>query len=127
MDMTTTRLIVTSPQECMRITETLSRFGDRWTLPVVVSLHDGTLRFNQIRREVSGISQQMLTRTLRALERDGMVSRTVHPTTPPKVDYTLTPLGQSLAGEAVRLGIWAQTHREEIDAHRERFDREQES
>ncbi|MCW2385548.1 MULTISPECIES: winged helix-turn-helix transcriptional regulator [unclassified Sphingobium] len=126
MDMTTTRLTVTSHKECMRITQTLARFGDRWTLPVVAALGDGTMRFNQIRREVSSISQQMLTRTLRALERDGMVNRTVHPTTPPQVDYALTPLGHSLAREAIRLGRWAQMHREEIDAHRERFDRLQE-
>jgi Predicted transcriptional regulators len=126
MDMTTTHLTVTSHKECMRITQTLARFGDRWTLPVVAALVDGTMRFNQIRREVSGISQQMLTRTLRTLERDGMVSRTVHPTTPPQVDYALTPLGQSLAREAIRLGKWAQLHQDEIDAHRAQFDHQQE-
>lgn len=123
MDMTTT-LTVTSEKECMRVVETLSRLGDRWTLPLVATLGDGGKRFNQIRRDVSGISQQMLTRTLRALERDGMVSRTVHPTTPPQVEYALTPLGHSLATEAIRLGNWALAHREQIDAHRGAFDRQ---
>jgi DNA-binding HxlR family transcriptional regulator len=123
MDMTTT-LTVTSEKECTRVVETLARLGDRWTLPLVATLGDGTKRFNQIRRDIAGISQQMLTRTLRTLERDGMVSRTVHPTTPPQVEYALTPLGHSLAEEAVRLGNWALTHREQIDAHRDRFDRQ---
>lgn len=123
MDMTTP-LTVTSEKECMRVVETLSRLGDRWTLPLVATLGDGGKRFNQIRRDVSGISQQMLTRTLRALERDGMVSRTVHPTTPPQVEYALTPLGHSLATEAIRLGNWALAHREQIDAHRGAFDRQ---
>lgn len=123
MDMTTT-LTVTSEKECLRVVETLSRLGDRWTLPLVATLGDGGKRFNQIRRDVSGISQQMLTRTLRALERDGMVSRTVHPTTPPQVEYALTPLGHSLATEAIRLGNWALAHREQIDAHRGAFDRQ---
>lgn len=123
MDMTTT-LTVTSEKECLRVVETLSRLGDRWTLPLVATLGDGGKRFNQIRRDVSGISQQMLTRTLRTLERDGMVSRTVHPTTPPQVEYALTPLGHSLATEAIRLGNWALAHREQIDAHRGAFDRQ---
>lgn len=123
MDMTTT-LTVTSEKECLRVVETLSRLGDRWTLPLVATLGDGGKRFNQIRRDVSGISQQMLTRTLRALERDGMVSRTVHPTTPPQVEYALTALGHSLATEAIRLGNWALAHREQIDAHRGAFDRQ---
>jgi DNA-binding HxlR family transcriptional regulator len=123
MDMTTP-LTVTSEKECMRVVETLARLGDRWTLPLVATLGDGAKRFNQLRREIGGISQQMLTRTLRGLERDGMVSRTVHPTTPPQVEYALTPLGHSLAEEAVRLGQWALAHREQIDVHRTRFDRE---
>ncbi|MBY8826279.1 winged helix-turn-helix transcriptional regulator [Sphingomonas colocasiae] len=109
-------------RNCMRVSELLGRIGDRWTLPVVVTLNGGPLRFNAIRRAITGISQQMLTRTLRALERDGMVSRTVHPSVPPQVEYALTPLGLSLAEEAARLGRWMQTHLAEIDGHRAAFD-----
>ncbi|MDE8650858.1 winged helix-turn-helix transcriptional regulator [Novosphingobium album (ex Liu et al. 2023)] len=110
------------PGECRQLAGMLSRIGDRWTLPVVVSLREEALRFNQLRRVVGGISQQMLTRTLRALERDGMVRRTVHPTVPPQVEYALTTLGISLAAEALRIGSWIQAHRDEIDAHRQRYD-----
>lgn len=107
---------------CGRIGELLAKIGDRWTLPVVVTLHDGPLRFNAVRRAVTGISQQMLTRTLRALERDGMVDRTVYPTVPPQVEYALTPLGRSLAEEAFRLGTWVQAHLPLIDSYRAQFD-----
>ncbi|WP_184050931.1 winged helix-turn-helix transcriptional regulator [Sphingobium lignivorans] len=110
--------------ECMRITQLLGRLGDRWTLPVVVALSEGSLRFNQIRRVVDGISQQMLTRTLRALQRDGMVTRTVHPTVPPQVEYALTAMGHSLAKEGERLGQWVLAHLAEIDGHRARYDEE---
>jgi len=106
----------------MRVSALLGRLADRWTLPVVVTLAEGALRFNQIRRAVTGISQQMLTRTLRALERDGMVSRTVHPTVPPQVEYDLTPLGHSLAEQGMLLGKWLQSNLAEIDGHREQFD-----
>jgi len=123
MDMTTP-LIVQSERQCMRVIETLARLGDRWTLPVVVTLSEETMRFNQIRRAIEGISQQMLTRTLRTLERDGMISRVVHPTTPPQVEYALTPLGLALAEQAMRLGQWALAHESEIDEHRARFDRQ---
>ena len=111
-----------TPQQCGRIGEVLSRIGDRWTLPVTVTLREGPVRFNQIRRTVPGISQQMLTRTLRALERDGMVIRTVHPTVPPQVDYALTALGRGLADEAIRLGSWVNGHLGEIEANRALFD-----
>lgn len=119
MDMTVSHL---SHAECMKAGELLARIGDRWTLPVVVTLHEGPMRFNAIRRTVTGISQQMLTRTLRALERDGMIDRTVHPTAPPQVEYALTPLGVSLAGEGLRLGSWVRAHLPVIDDHRARFD-----
>ncbi len=109
-------------QNCGAIAGHLARFGDRWTLPVVVTLREGPLRFNQLRRAVAGISQQMLTRTLRALERDGMVSRTVHPTVPPQVEYALTELGISLAEQGVQLGGWVQTHIDEIERYRGAFD-----
>jgi len=109
-------------EECRNIAGHLSWIGGRWTLPVVVTLGDGTLRFNQLKRAVSGISQQMLTRTLKDLERDGMVSRTVHPTVPPQVEYTLTALGQSLAQQAIQLGGWVLANRSAIEDHRQGFD-----
>ncbi|MCS0495745.1 helix-turn-helix transcriptional regulator [Ancylobacter sp. MQZ15Z-1] len=111
-----------SHHECTQIGELLGRIGDRWTLRVAVALNDGPLRFNRIRRAVEGISQQMLTRTLKALERDGMVTRTVHPTVPPQVEYKLTPLGLSLAAEGMRLGSWVREHLSEIDTRRAEFD-----
>ncbi|NIJ19345.1 DNA-binding HxlR family transcriptional regulator [Sphingomonas naasensis] len=109
-------------ERCIAIARHLAWIGDRWTLPVVVTLDDGPLRFNQLRRAVSGISQQMLTRTLRGLERDGIVSRTVHPTVPPQVEYALTPLGNSLADQARQLGGWVQTNLPALTANRAAFD-----
>ena len=108
--------------ECARVVDLLGRIGDRWTLRVAVALSPQPLRFNQLRRVVTGISQQMLTRTLRSLERDGMVRRTVIPTVPPQVEYELTALGQSFAGEGIRLGSWAADNLVEIARMREAFD-----
>jgi DNA-binding HxlR family transcriptional regulator len=85
----------------------------------------GAQRFNALRRAIDGISQRMLTRTLRNLERDGLVSRMVTPTVPPRVDYELTPLGHSLVEPVGALSEWAVAHREIMAAARERFDREQ--
>ena len=85
-------------------------------------LGDGPMRFNELRRAIDGISQRMLTRTLRGLERDGLVSRSVMASVPPRVDYALTELGQSLKEPVGLLGQWAVTHRETISAARERFD-----
>ena len=96
--------------DCDAVSEVLGRVGDRWTVLVVVVLRDQPRRFNDLKRQVHGISQQMLTRTLRALERDSLVSRTVHPSTPPQVEYALTELGRSLC-EAVRpVADWAVAH-----------------
>jgi DNA-binding HxlR family transcriptional regulator len=89
---------------------------------VVAHLGDGPKRFSEIRRQVSSISQRMLTLTLRGLERDGLVTRTVFPTIPPRVDYELTPLGLSLLPPVAALGDWARTHQGEIEAARKRFD-----
>src|ERR1700733_16190049 len=83
-------------QCCKPIRETLSRVGDKWSLLIVSILSDTPLRFNELRRRIDGISQRMLTRTLRELERDGLVTRTVTPTTPPSVEYELTDLGHTL-------------------------------
>lgn len=108
--------------ECSGVREILSRVGEKWTIQVVVALRLGPRRFNEIARQVSGISQQMLTRTLKTLERDGMVERTVHTSTPPRVEYSLTPLGQSLAENVRRLAEWAATQREIIEGNRLQYD-----
>ena len=79
--------------ECSRFSSVLSLIGDKWTVMIVMTLTERPRRFKTIRRTIGGISQQMLARTLRALERDGMVARTVHPTVPPQVEYALTDLG----------------------------------
>ena len=100
----------------------LSRVGDKWTVLIVKALEGKPRRFNELKREIGGISQQMLTRTLKTLERDGMVSRTVHPTVPPQVEYSLTELGHSLSEPVMRLGDWVGGHLDEIEANRDRYD-----
>jgi len=110
------------PTDCRTVTEILSRVGDKWSVQVVVQLGTGPKRFNELRRMVSGISQRMLTLTLRGLERDGLVTRTVFPTIPPRVDYQLTGLGCSLLKTVRALGDWAIENRDEILAARRRFD-----
>lgn len=107
---------------CRPVTDILSRVGDKWSVMIVMLLGPGPKRFNEIRRAINGISQRMLTLALRGLERDGLVTRTVFPTIPPRVDYELTPLGQSLRCPIDALGEWAFSHRDEIDAARARFD-----
>jgi DNA-binding HxlR family transcriptional regulator len=107
---------------CQTVTEVLARVGDKWSMQVVMQLGEGALRFNALRRAIDGISQRMLTRTLRNLERDGLISRTVTPSVPPRVDYALTPLGRSLVEPVSALGDWAIANREAIAAARERFD-----
>ena len=107
---------------CRPVTDILSRVGDKWSVMIVMLLGPGPRRFNEIRRAINGISQRMLTLTLRGLERDGLVTRTVTPSIPPRVDYELTPLGQSLRCPIDALGEWAFANREAIDAARARFD-----
>ena len=104
------------------IRDILDRLGDAWSVLVVLRLGAGPLRFNQLRRSVDGISQRMLTVTLRSLERDGLVSRTVFPTTPPQVEYALTDLGKSLHGPIGALSRWASENQAEINAARRRYD-----
>lgn len=111
-----------SPIRCRAVNDILARVGDKWSMQVVMNLSAGPMRFNELRRTVDGISQRMLTRTLRALERDGLVDRHVTPSTPPRVDYSLTALGRSLREPVAALGAWAMTHREAIDDSRCRFD-----
>jgi len=110
------------PTDCLTVTEILSRVGDKWSVQVVVQLGAGPKRFNELRRIVGGISQRMLTLTLRGLERDGLVARTVYPTIPPRVEYRLTELGCSLLATVKALGDWAIRNRDEILAARRRFD-----
>ncbi|WYW14320.1 helix-turn-helix domain-containing protein [Amycolatopsis coloradensis] len=96
--------------------------GDKWSILVIGQLRDQTLRFSELHRAVTGISQRMLTLTLRQLERDGLLTRTVHPDVPPRVDYALTPLGTTLLDSVTALGEWATTHRHEINDNRHRYD-----
>lgn len=111
-----------APSSCAGVAEVLKQIGDKWTVQVVVALHQQTRRFNEIKRHVPGISQQMLVRTLKALERDGMVKRTVRHTTPPQVEYSLTPVGLSLSKPVRQLTAWAIDHREIIRDSRQRYD-----
>lgn len=92
----------------------LNRIADKWTVLVVSSLEQGTKRFNSLQREIGGISQKMLTQTLRGLERDGLVSRTIYPTIPPKVEYTLTDLGRTLVGLVDAVRVWSEQHIENV-------------
>lgn len=104
------------------VRDVLSRIGDKWSVLVVAVLRVGSMRFNDLRRSIDGISQRMLTLTLRGLERDGLVKRTVTPTTPPRVDYALTRLGRTLLDPIMALADWAETNRTAIRSSRERFD-----
>lgn len=108
--------------DCKAISAVLARIGDKWTVLVVNFLGRGPRRFSEIRREVGGISQRMLTLTLRALERDGLVTRTVLPTNPPRVEYALTQLGFSLLEPVQALGTWAIDNQKTMEDARERFD-----
>jgi len=96
--------------------------GDKWTVLVVSMLGDGPMRFNELRHAIGGISQKMLTTTLRRLERDGFVTRTVFPTIPPRVDYELTGLGRELLVPVTALGDWARANIDRINGARDRFD-----
>jgi len=110
------------PEECRAVSEVLSRVGDKWTVLVVSTLGEGPKRFNELRRALGSISQRMLTLTLRALERDGLVTRTVFATVPPRVDYELTKLGRSLLEPVSTLGRWARKNRPAIQDARKLFD-----
>ena len=109
-------------EDCRAVSEVLQRIGDKWSLLVVRRLGDGPLRFNELRAAVGGISQKMLTTTLRTLERDGFVTRTVFPTIPPRVDYELTELGRELEVPVKGLAEWAIANMARISEARRRFD-----
>src|SRR5450432_1585633 len=110
------------PEDCRAVSEVLARVGDKWTVLVVSTLGGGRKRFNELRRALGSISQRMLTLTLRGLERDGLVTRTVFPTVPPRVDYELTKLGRSLLEPVSALGLWARKNRVVMQDARRRFD-----
>ena len=110
------------PEDCRAVSEVLSRVGDKWTVLVVSTLGDGPKRFNELRKALGSISQRMLTLTVRALERDGLVTRTAVATIPPRVTYELTKLGRSLLDPVNGLGLWARKNRGAIADARSRFD-----
>ncbi len=104
------------------VRDIIGKVADKWTMLILEALDEhGTLRFTQLGRTVGGISQKMLTQTVRRMEEDGLVKRTVHPVIPPRVDYELTPLGQSLGEAFCGVWLWAEEHREEIERARRAF------
>jgi DNA-binding HxlR family transcriptional regulator len=109
-------------EDCRAVSEILQRVGDKWTVLVVGKLGDGRMRFSELRAAVGGISQKMLTITLRGLERDGFVTRTQYPTIPPRVDYELTDLGFELLKPVNALGEWARKNTARVNEARQRFD-----
>ena len=109
-------------ESCPAVREVLHRVGDKWSVQIVALLGDGPMRFSELRRSIEGISQRMLTLTLRGLERDGLVTRTVFPEIPPRVDYELTRLGNTLLEPIQGLAEWADRHRTSIQDARARFD-----
>jgi DNA-binding HxlR family transcriptional regulator len=109
-------------EDCRAVASVLARVGDKWSVLVIMMLSDGPKRFNELKRMIEGISQRMLTLTLRGLERDGLVTRTVFPTIPPRVDYDLTDLGRGLRQPVLALGQWAMEHQTQIQDARMRFD-----
>ena len=111
---------------CPAVSAILSRIGDKWSVLIVMDLSSGPRRFNEIKRDVAGISQRMLTLTLRGLERDGLVARKVFDSVPPKVEYSLTALGRSLQGPVMALGEWAVANKVEIHAAQLAFERRME-
>jgi len=112
---------VSREQNCRTVSEILSRIGGKWTVLVISRLGGGPLRFGELKRQIDGISQKMLTSTLRDLEMDGMVNRTVTPVIPPRVDYELTPLGRDLLVPLRAIGEWAVSNRGRVLAARARF------
>ena len=101
----------------------LNRIADKWAVLVLGLLETETKRFSTLQREIGGISQKMLTQTLRGLERDGLIARTIYPTVPPRVEYTITPLGKTLVGLLAALRVWSETHIEEVQEAQNRYDK----
>ncbi len=113
--------------ECPKISQVLARVGEKWSVLIIIMLAGGPRRFSDLKRSIGGISQRMLTLCLRGLERDGLVRRTVFPVVPPRVEYELTALGQSLREPVTQLASWAKSHLAELDAARADFDRRTQS
>lgn len=101
----------------------LNRIADKWTVLVLGLLETETKRFGTLQRQIGGISQKMLTQTLRGLERDGLIARTVYPEVPPRVEYAITPLGKTLVGLLAALRVWSETHIEEVQEAQNRYDK----
>jgi DNA-binding HxlR family transcriptional regulator len=101
----------------------LNRIADKWAVLVLGLLESETKRFSALQREIGGISQKMLTQTLRGLERDGLIARTIYPTVPPKVEYTITPLGKTLVGLLAALRVWSEKHIEEVQQAQNNYDK----
>ncbi|WP_407521352.1 winged helix-turn-helix transcriptional regulator [Methylobacterium oryzisoli] len=120
--MDVTEPVLDHGSDCAKVSRVLSRIGDKWSVLVIMLLRRQPQRFNELKRGIGNISQRMLTLTLRNLERDGLVSRTVTPSIPPRVDYALTDLGHSLAEPVQALGAWAFQHLGHIDAAQARYD-----
>ena len=124
------RMPATAPSQpgtnpsCQKVNQILGRMGDKWTILTITMLAQQPRRFNELKRLIGGISQQMLTRTLKALERDGMVTRTVYPTVPPQVEYAVTELGESLSSPLMQLATWVVDHLDQIETHRALHDHE---
>lgn len=112
--------------DCTKVNEVLGRMGDKWTILVITLLSERPHRFNELKRLIGGVSQQMLTRTLRALERDGMVAREVFATVPPQVEYSLTDLGRSISAPLMQLAGCLLGHLDEIEHHRSLYDQRNE-
>lgn len=112
-------------EECPKISQVLARIGEKWSVLIIIMLAARPHRFSELKRAIGGVSQRMLTLSLRGLERDGLVKRTVFPVVPPRVEYELTPVGRSLHAPVSALGEWARNHVAEIDAAREAFDRKE--
>jgi DNA-binding HxlR family transcriptional regulator len=110
------------PQVCTAISDMLARIGDKWSLLIVSTLGDGPLRFNALRRQIGDISQKMLSSTLKVLERDGLIERTVHPSVPPQVEYSLTELGRELLRPVSALAKWTAANTPRIMAARAEYD-----
>jgi DNA-binding HxlR family transcriptional regulator len=104
----------------------LDRIGDKWTALIIGLLEDGTMRFSELQHSIGGISQKMLTQTLRSLERDGLVTRTIYAEVPPRVEYALTPLGKTLCAPIRAVREWAETHIESVSAAQTEYDAREE-
>ena len=118
--------MTTEPQhpfaDCRRVADILARVGDKWTILLLMALGNRRMRFGELHRAINGISQRMLTVTLRNLEHDGILNRTVYPTIPPRVEYSLTKLGKTLEGPLCALSRWSEQHMKEVEAAQRAFD-----